>query len=249
MSHVVRHIPHSSLVIPKAHREPFLLCDEELEFELLQMTDRYTDELFDDLPGVAVTFPVSRLLVDVERFEDDHLEPMSSRGMGALYRQTHDQRPLRRALSAEERKCLLHQFYRPHHQALEAAVETALQAHGRALLIDCHSFPSRALPYEMFDHQTRPEIGIGTDATHTSEALMVKAVMAFAHRGFSVALNKPFPGTITPLKFYGRETRVQSVMIEVRRDLYMDETTGAKLKGFDILKAQIGTAIRELTAG
>ena len=109
-------------------------------------TVRYTDELFDSLPGVAVTFPVSRLVVDVERFEDDHFEPMSSRGMGVLYYQTHDQRPLRRPLAEEERRLLLDQFYRPHHRALETAVETALLTQGGAMLIDCHSFPSRALP-------------------------------------------------------------------------------------------------------
>ena len=248
MSHVIRHIPHSSLVIPEAHRQPFVLSDTELDFELLRMTDGYTDELFDALPGVAVTFPVSRLVVDVERFEEDHLEPMSSRGMGVLYTQTHDQRPLRRLLADEERRLLLDKYYRPHHQALEAAVERALLTQGRALLLDCHSFPSRALPYEMFDHQTRPEIGIGTDAFHTNDGLVARAVMAFARRGFSVALNKPFPGTITPLKFYGREQRVQSVMIEVRRDLYMDESTGAKLRGFDAFKLQLGETVRELAA-
>jgi N-formylglutamate deformylase len=97
-----------------------MLSDAELDFELLHMTDRYTDELFDDLPGVAVTFPISRLVVDVQRFEDDNLEPISSRRMGALYRQTHDQRPLRRTLSVEECGFLLDQFYRPHHQVSSA---------------------------------------------------------------------------------------------------------------------------------
>ncbi len=76
--------------------------------------------------------------------------------------------------------------------------------------------------------------------------LASRAVWAFARRGFSVALNKPFPGAITPLKFYGREPRVQSLMIEVRRDLYMDELTGAKLPAFDSVKAQIGEALNEL---
>lgn len=37
-------------------------------------------------------------------------------------------------------------------------------------------------------------------------------------------------------------------MIEVRRDLYMDEATGAKLPGFDALKTRIGEAVCELTA-
>ena len=39
-----------------------------------------------------------------------------------------------------------------------------------------------------------------------------------------VALNTPFAGTIVPLKHYGKEPRVNSVMLEIRRDQYMDES-------------------------
>ena len=46
------------------------------------MTDHYTDELFhepnDDVRRLL--FPVSRLLVDPERFADDELEPMTAVG-------------------------------------------------------------------------------------------------------------------------------------------------------------------------
>jgi N-formylglutamate deformylase len=246
MTCLVRHIPHSSVVIPKRNREAFSLSDAELEHELLLMTDRYTDELFGDVPGPAVISPVSRLVVDMERFEDEHLEPMVECGMGVVYTQTHGGHALRRVPTESERKELLDLYYRPHHAAFESAVERTLVEQGRVLIIDCHSYPSQTLPFEIFDHETRPEIGIGTDAFHTDDRLASRAIWAFARRGFSVALNKPFPGAITPLKFYGREPRVQSVMIEVRRDLYMDEQSGAKLPVFDSVKAHISEALVEL---
>jgi N-formylglutamate amidohydrolase len=246
MSYFVRHIPHSSTVIPERDRGAFVLSDAEIEHELLLMTDRYTDELFADVPGPAVISPVSRLVVDVERFEDDELEPMAACGMGVVYTRTHDGQTLRRAPSEAEREELLDLYYRPHHAAFESAVERALVEQGRVLIIDCHSYPLQTLPFEIFDHETRPEIGIGTDAFHTDDLLASRAVWAFARRGFSVALNKPFPGAITPLKFYGRESRVQSLMVEVRRDLYMDERTGSKLPVFDSVKARIGVALVEL---
>ena len=34
------------------------------------------------------------------------------------------------------------------------------------------------------------------------------------------------------MRFYGRDARVQSVTIEVRRDLYVDGLTGERLPGF-----------------
>ena len=54
------------------------------------MTDHYTDELFNITNSYIhkLKFPVSRLLVDVERFEKDELEIMSKVGMGCIYERT-----------------------------------------------------------------------------------------------------------------------------------------------------------------
>jgi len=47
---VIVHIPHASLVVPSDVAAGLLLTPAELEHELLVMTDRYTDELF-ELPA------------------------------------------------------------------------------------------------------------------------------------------------------------------------------------------------------
>jgi N-formylglutamate amidohydrolase len=94
---LVVHIPHASLVVPDDVAADLLLTPEQLEHELLVMTDRYTDALF-GLPSslaTTVVFPVSRVVVDPERFADDACEPMVGKGMGVLYTRSATGHPLR----------------------------------------------------------------------------------------------------------------------------------------------------------
>jgi len=54
------------------------------------MTDAYTDELFRCDGVTSVRYPVSRIVVDPERFENDVDEVMSTVGMGVVYTRTCD---------------------------------------------------------------------------------------------------------------------------------------------------------------
>ena len=261
------------------------------------MTDWHTDELF-ALPAdeaVTVRFPVSRLVVDAERFEDPEAEVMEAVGMGAVYTKTSQGLLLRdEAEAARDREALLARYYRPHHAALEAATAAALAAHGRCLIIDCHSFPSRPLPYEFkvsadrWKVVHRPAVCIGTDMTlpphapfahpgmHTPPWLRERAAEAFgemlarwpggarARPGLrartsrrrrapgkavaGIAFDRPFAGALVPLPYLGNDRRVQAVMIELRRDLYMDEETGGRLAGFADRAAAVQTALRRIIA-
>jgi hypothetical protein len=46
--------------------------------------------------------------------------------------------------------------------------------------------------------------------------------------------------------FYRKDLRVRAVMIEVRRDLYMDEESGARLPRFDEVRGRISGALRTI---
>ena len=204
------------------------------------MTDWFTDELFGELDGATdVVFPVSRLVVDPERFEHDEQEPMSECGMGVIYQRTSDGACLRNTISSQERESLLNTYYRPHHQLLARAVGHALETAGQCLVLDGHSFPSYALPYEQDKSLARPEICIGTDDFHTPDELRDAAVELFKAAGFSVAVNSPFAGAMVPAEFYRSDKRVLALMVEVRRDLYLDEKTAKKLQGFQKVSEEI----------
>ncbi len=222
---VVLHIPHDSTEVPADVRSQFLLSDTELDIEIARMTDHFTHALFTACVGEAtvVRAPVSRLVVDVERFADDRLEPMACRGMGAIYTVTSNLKPLRRALTPTEREGLMRQWYYPHHERLEAAVADVVARHGRCLVIDCHSFPSVALPYEQRDVAiVRPDICIGSDSFHTPALLERAFVNAFEGEGWRVSLNDPFAGALVPSSRYHKDERVMAVMVEVNRGLYLD---------------------------
>lgn len=225
---VIFHVPHDSRVIPESARGQFVLDEAGLAEELLKMTDHRTLELFTtDIPQVQVVrAPVSRLVVDVERFSDDRHEPMAACGMGAVYTRTHDGRELRRPLSSAERQALIDGWYRPHHEALADAVDRALGRFDHALVIDAHSFPARPLPYEIDQSRDRPQICIGTDEFHTPKVLASSLMSAFSDVGFTVALDMPFSGALVPQGHFRMDRRVAAAMVEVRRDLHVDETTG-----------------------
>ena len=64
---------------------------------------------------------------------------------------------------------------------------------------------------------------------------------AYEEAGYEVSVDTPFAGSIVPMQFYRQDFRVNSVMIEIRRDLYMDERTG--LKNGNYAKTMADTAI------
>ena len=112
---IILHIPHSSKYIPNKYLKFFTLSKQELQIELLKMTDHYTDDLFDVSNSniYQLKFSLSRLLVDVERFERDELEIMSNVGMGCVYEKTHNGKSLKNVEHIKEE--LITNFYKIHH--------------------------------------------------------------------------------------------------------------------------------------
>jgi N-formylglutamate amidohydrolase len=231
------HVPHSSIVIPPDVRARILLDDNELDQELLRLTDWFTQEMVEEgATGATLPrYPVSRLVVDPERFRDDEMEPMAEVGMGAVYTRTLNGGPLRK-IDESDKEDLLKRFFDPHHERMNNLAARMLREQDRCLIIDLHSFPSEPFPYEMNPSMERPDICIGTDDFHTPEPLVEKGVRYFEGQGLGVRINEPFAGAFVPTKYYRRDKRVQAIMVEVNRRLYMNERTGEKTPGFGRVK-------------
>ena len=83
------------------------------------------------------------------------------------------------------------------------------------------------LPYELDERLPCPGVCIGTDVFHKPQALIELSRSALAGMSGGIDLDMPFAGTYVPTRHYRTDARVQSVMIEIRRDLYLDEPTHA----------------------
>ena len=205
---IVLHIPHNSPRIPEEYRHHFVLNDDELDKELLKVTDHYTEQLFSGLfkDCNKVVANVSRLLVDVERFADDTQEPMASKGVGCVYQLTSNGKSLRIQIGDTERQNLLNSYYYPHHNSLSEKVTKSMKASGKCLIIDCHSFPSVPLSYDLDQSVPRTDFCLGTDSYHTPEPLVREAKAYFEQHGLVVAIDSPYSGTMVPLQFYQSNT-------------------------------------------
>lgn len=240
-SPVLLHVPHSAREIPAEVRAGIVLDDAALERELDHITDAHTAEIAARAAEAAGRAPwrfvnrLSRLVVDPERFPDER-EEMATAGMGAVYTRTTHREALRPA--GFDPEPLLARYFRPYARAMTEAVAERLAATGRAVIIDVHSYPARALPYELHGTGPRPPVCLGTDPFHTPPGLLAAAREAFADCG-ETGLDSPFAGTYVPLDFYGTDPRVTALMVEIRRDTYMAEPGGPAGPGLDRLAAAL----------
>lgn len=243
-SPVVLHVPHASRVLTPAARAGIALADAELAGELDHLTDAYTDLIARRAADATTVRPwlfvnrFSRLVVDPERFPDER-EEMLRAGMGVVYthgytgRRLRDDDPVRDA-------ALVAEHFEPYAAAMTDLVAGRVVATGRAVVIDVHSYPSRALPYELHGNRPRPPVCLGADPFHTPPGLLAAAQRAFG----DTRVNSPFAGCYVPLRHYGAEPAVTALMVEIRRDTYMIEPAGPATAGLADLAAALATLVR-----
>jgi len=223
MSSLVVHVPHASTTIPDDVWQEFLVSRESDAAEANTSADIYSVEMARQAWPQAkiIQAQVSRIVVDVERYEDDSKEEMAAVGRGAIYTHDHNQIEIRKRLSGPHREELLAQYYWPHWRELRA------HAAG-SILIDLHTYPAKPWVVERHARWPRPEIDIGFTEGLTPSDWVSALSEHFELHGYEVGHNLPYAGVVDA----GARA---AVMIEIRRDVV--GRPGADLKWQRLISA------------
>jgi N-formylglutamate deformylase len=218
--------------------------------------DLHVDRLYGigtaDAPEVNVVARASRFICDLNRDPDDvspgavpeHPAPRNTDGRGFIWAVTTAGLPaIARPLSLEEwrARTALHATY---HDALAQALDRARERFGFAVLVDGHSMPSRGRAGHTDPGRARADVVPGDrDGASCAPKLSRLVVDHFTSRGYSVAANDPYKGGYITAH-HGRPAKnVHAIQIELRRDLYMNETS------YDLVEPGFGrlsSALNEL---
>ena len=210
MDKIILHIPHSTPCTDFSAWSN----QEAVRNEHDKWTDWHTDTIFKCTdrslePRVAtIVFPVSRYTLDVERYIGD---PMEQCGQGAIYTRTKD--------GSSERKVEPGMAVRLTAMYANHWATVASMCQGKGLLIDCHSFPTDHSAPNSSGGDFDVCIGYNDDGTYPGDGVIETIAGHFRDAGYSVGINEPFSNSFAPVPDF------PSVMIELRKGIYMDEGT------------------------
>jgi len=205
---MILHIPHSSVNTLGRNIE---------KFDIDYLTDWYTDELFQHTDSDRVVFDISRFVCDVERFTDDK-EEMVKVGHGISYTKgtrNNDIAPI-------DKEEILSYYYK-HHTKLNKLTAKTLAYFNSVVVVDCHSFPKDMSDFDFC-------IGFNEESTLNKEIIEY-----IRNNGYTVGVNSPYYGSLVPTN-YINDSRVESVMIEVNKKLYLNEDMSKSPYFFELKK-------------
>ncbi|MCY0856999.1 N-formylglutamate amidohydrolase [Cupriavidus sp. D39] len=228
--------------------------------------DTHVEALWEAVPRaggalIAANFP--RVYIDPNRTLDD-LDPSlldgpwpeplapgekTRLGYGLIWRNIDAATPIYdRKLSLEEVRNRIDRYYRPYHQALSGAVEETYRRFGAVWHLNLHSMPNNA--YERLEIQSAHPLAdfvLGDRDGTTCEPAFVDLVDAeLRSLGYTVARNDPYKGVQLIAQIGRPAERRNSLQIEIRRPLYMDEVTRERNAGFDQLQADLGRLVERI---
>ena len=264
--------PHSGRFYPPALRRASILDGRSLRGS----EDGYVDRLLEGVPGAGL--PVLRALygrayVDLNRAADE-LDPAMFEdlpkslnirptdrvvaGFGVVPKMVANGRPIFAGrLPFAEAEARLEEVHAPYHRALKELMNRAAERFGFAVLVDCHSMPSRwaileeGLKSRRGAEAAEPDIVLGDRfGASCAPALRIAMARHFRDRGYRVIRNQPYAGGYCT-ETHGRPADGRhAIQLEINRRLYLREASGRlRVKGARRLRECLGElalSLREL---
>lgn len=202
----------------------------------------------------AVVQPVPRAVIDCNRDEEEvdpaaisgispaPVGPRARHGLGLVPSRTHRHGALwRRPIDRGELQRRIDQVHRPYHHALIDRLEALRTLHGEALLLDCHSMPSRT--------HGQADIVIGDrHGTSASGWISAEAARIVRAAGFRAALNDPYAGGAIVARHGAPRNGVHALQLEIDRSLYLERDGRTAGAGFDRIASLVEDLARQLGA-
>jgi N-formylglutamate amidohydrolase len=199
----------------------------------------------------AIIQNVPRAVIDCNREEEEvdpavvegvspaPVGPRARYGLGLIASRTHRHGTLwRRRINRQELQRRIEEIHRPYHQLLEVELEALAGRFGEALLIDCHSMPSRAGQAEMV-------IG-DRHGVSASPWLVAETARIARTSGFKTALNDPYAGGAIIAR-HGRPTAgIHAIQLEIDRATYLSRDGRSPGPGLDRIAGFLETLATEL---
>lgn len=196
-------------------------------------TDWHTDRLFAGAgrgePRVrTVVGRVSRFDCDLERLEHDPLEDV---GQDRLYTRSHSGAG---RVVPSDRAARWLRAWRRYRERIVAAGASA----ERPFLLDCHSFPADLAP------NVDVCLGWNDDSSRPGDDTLSAARAAIEAHGLRVAFNIPYGNSILPDGWRG-----PSMLVELNKSVYLDESTLAILPRADLVRDALGSLYGTILGG
>jgi len=252
--------PHSGNVYPRRFLDGARLDSTALR----RSEDAFVDHLFAgavDLgaPLLRARFPRAYLDLNREPYEldprmfDGRLPPFCNTrslrvagGLGTIARVVGEAQEIYLGrLSVEEGLGRIERLYKPYHRSLRNLLDRAQRIFGLAVLIDCHSMPSAAIPGAPQipgepEKKIKADFVVGDRYGTSCETSFVDLVEDELRKlGYIVQRNKPYAGGFITEHYGNPAAQCHAMQIEVNRALYMDERSMQKIARFAEVNADL----------
>lgn len=228
--HLLIHIPHSSLVIPR-------ICKKRLIKNIHDENIFMSDYLIDKIANTnyqSLKFNYSRMFCDIERF-NSKTEEMNKYGMGVVYcKDSNNEKFI--DYDDKYKNKIINKYYNKYHNKLDNLVSSIIKKYNKCLIVDLHSFSDEFVK-KVLNKENTPDICIGIEEKYTSKQLIKLTIKHFKKYNYSIKINYPYSGSIIPNKYINQyDNRINTIMLEINKRIYLTDNNKVNKEKFIKLK-------------